>query len=577
MRDHRKEENLAWEHISTLDLFHDRRFAKKRVNLFGQWRPVVFAPLGTGYGVSTVWFFTGDACEMVKDLRLRVFTSVFLIFLTHGTVAKLSESAVWKTRMSADDTLPSLDVFLVQCLDDKDLVRRVSSRLMRTACLITPSKTELGHERDCNNTLRKASCRNPLHEQVTRAEYVKQRADIGQRNTGRVVFRHRAIATRRARRWVCPAVDNRLPEVASGTMVKAGAFQRGSEMSMEQRRIEGAGVTGDPREYPPTSGIVRHDSHSDGHQYPLGGLTKLKFKHPIILQHALSFRPLDQVAGNNVTERHVFRRREHHHKLVTKLAGDCAALRLLSSWRGKPGSILGGNARGFSRVGIVPDDAIGRCVSLGISHFFIRFPRNLDGLRNLSTPFHSEVVFSREREPNSCPRGEQHGPFDCRTAVTALPYWVFIAPELPSGQLPSQTNPPNHLYLDHCVENFVGKRGGGWFRDLRGHNNGLHYSTRANSHRCYHPSHFCGHFFIASQARGHVAAGAGKVYPRACRDAPVAEKRGVSRARPQTRGDLRNTEMFGLPRRLYSPGGGSKRGLTAAGRRGRKMERRKVC
>ncbi|KAJ8866474.1 hypothetical protein PR048_032317 [Dryococelus australis] len=49
-----------------------------------------------------------------------------------------------------------------------------------TACLITPSNIEPGHERDCNNTLRKASCRNPLHRPVIGAEYVKQRADIGQ-------------------------------------------------------------------------------------------------------------------------------------------------------------------------------------------------------------------------------------------------------------------------------------------------------------------------------------------------------------------------------------------------------------
>ncbi|KAJ8871132.1 hypothetical protein PR048_027436 [Dryococelus australis] len=34
-----------------------------------------------------------------------------------------------------------------------------------------------------------------------------------------------------------------------------------SEVSMKQRRNERAGETGDPREKPPTSGIVRHDSH----------------------------------------------------------------------------------------------------------------------------------------------------------------------------------------------------------------------------------------------------------------------------------------------------------------------------
>ncbi|KAJ8869871.1 hypothetical protein PR048_028880 [Dryococelus australis] len=34
-----------------------------------------------------------------------------------------------------------------------------------------------------------------------------------------------------------------------------------SEVNMEQRRNGGAGETGDPRENPPTSGVVRHDSH----------------------------------------------------------------------------------------------------------------------------------------------------------------------------------------------------------------------------------------------------------------------------------------------------------------------------
>ncbi|KAJ8866400.1 hypothetical protein PR048_032243 [Dryococelus australis] len=36
---------------------------------------------------------------------------------------------------------------------------------------------------------------------------------------------------------------------------------RAIEVNMERRRNEGAGETGDPRENPQTSGIVRHDSH----------------------------------------------------------------------------------------------------------------------------------------------------------------------------------------------------------------------------------------------------------------------------------------------------------------------------
>ncbi|KAJ8878296.1 hypothetical protein PR048_018873 [Dryococelus australis] len=47
----------------------------------------------------------------------------------------------------------------------------------------------------------------------------------------------------------------------------------------------------------------------------------------MILQHALDFRPFDQAVGNDVTERYVFGRRSYHHKLVTKLVGDSAALR----------------------------------------------------------------------------------------------------------------------------------------------------------------------------------------------------------------------------------------------------------
>ncbi|KAJ8876121.1 hypothetical protein PR048_024030 [Dryococelus australis] len=91
----------------------------------------------------------------------------------------------------------------------------------QTECLITPSKVEPGHERDCNNTLRIASCINPLHRPVIGAEYVKQRAYIRQRHPGRGIFPHQAIANKRTWRWVRPAVDNSLPETACGTMSKS--------------------------------------------------------------------------------------------------------------------------------------------------------------------------------------------------------------------------------------------------------------------------------------------------------------------------------------------------------------------
>ncbi|KAJ8879751.1 hypothetical protein PR048_020359 [Dryococelus australis] len=46
-------------------------------------------------------------------------------------------------------------------------------------------------------------------------------------------------------------------ERANRSATAAPAFP----VNMEQRRNEGVGETGDPREDPPTNGIVRHDSH----------------------------------------------------------------------------------------------------------------------------------------------------------------------------------------------------------------------------------------------------------------------------------------------------------------------------
>ncbi|KAJ8890736.1 hypothetical protein PR048_010245 [Dryococelus australis] len=87
--------------------------------------------------------------------------------------------------------------------------------------------------------------------------------------------------------------------------------------------------------------ILTHSQKPRTHEHELGGLdlylhsgevapplypskTKINSVHD---KYALNFRPLDHVAGNNVTKRRVFGRGTHHHKLVTKLASDCAALR----------------------------------------------------------------------------------------------------------------------------------------------------------------------------------------------------------------------------------------------------------
>ncbi|KAJ8868774.1 hypothetical protein PR048_030314 [Dryococelus australis] len=62
--------------------------------------------------------------------------------------------------------------------------------------------------------------RNSLLRPAVRDEYAKQRADVGQRHAGRVVFPRQAFAERIPQRWVRPIADNRLPGTASGTMIK---------------------------------------------------------------------------------------------------------------------------------------------------------------------------------------------------------------------------------------------------------------------------------------------------------------------------------------------------------------------
>ncbi|KAJ8877655.1 hypothetical protein PR048_022110 [Dryococelus australis] len=65
--------------------------------------------------------------------------------------------------------------------------------------------------------------------------------------------------------------DSVVPRGVRGATIRAAAPPlRHSQVNMEQRRNEGMGITGDPRENPPTNGIVRHDSHSRKSGDPAG-------------------------------------------------------------------------------------------------------------------------------------------------------------------------------------------------------------------------------------------------------------------------------------------------------------------
>ncbi|KAJ8878866.1 hypothetical protein PR048_019455 [Dryococelus australis] len=100
---------------------------------------------------------------------------------------------------------------------------------------------------------------------------------------------------------------------------------------MEHRRNERAGETGDPRENPPTNGIARHDSHMRK-----SGVTGpgIKPRSPCWEASRLTtVRPPPRRTGLNPPPGH----------------------------------------RGSPRVGIVPDDAVGRRVFSGISRFPLLF------------------------------------------------------------------------------------------------------------------------------------------------------------------------------------------------------------
>ncbi|KAJ8894527.1 hypothetical protein PR048_007184 [Dryococelus australis] len=182
---------------------------------------------------------------------------------------------------------------------------------------------------------------------------------------------------------------------------------------MEQRRNEGAGETGDPRENPPTSGIVRHDSHVRKSGVTLPGIelgspwweaSRLTAQPPWPRGWATrrkcprgeSQEPLsaDLHAERALLGCHNYiddsigcHRPGSHHRIVQCTSGRGGLVAtLLTSHQGEMGSTPGGVAPGYADVEIVPDDAVGRRVFSGIS----RFPR----------PFHSGAAPYSPRSPS---------------------------------------------------------------------------------------------------------------------------------------------------------------------------------
>ncbi|KAJ8866581.1 hypothetical protein PR048_032440 [Dryococelus australis] len=185
----------------------------------------------------------------------------------------------------------------------------------------------------------------------------------------------------------------------------------GDEWNSGRRRMEQPSPGGvkhrDPRENPPTNGIVRHDSHirKSGVNRPsietgspwweasreIAQTIVISKQHHDLQQRSEcggnACRPRWKEDSRGMKRRPCPGGRENQYQErpdepflppfpSSSLAGTglCVArgglvVRLLISHPGEPGSIPGGVARGFSHVGIVPYDAAGRRVFSGISHF----------------------------------------------------------------------------------------------------------------------------------------------------------------------------------------------------------------
>ncbi|KAJ8889355.1 hypothetical protein PR048_008854 [Dryococelus australis] len=188
------------------------------------------------------------------------------------------------------------------------------------------------------------------------------------------------------------------------------------EVSMEQCRNERARETGDPREYPPTNGIVWHDSHmrKSGVTQPGSELGSLWWDASRLTAQSPWPRMVNDSAMACIKDNSLGLGLANGHINPGLLAGlphprSVAHNRLsLAFHQGEPGSIPG-RITGFSQVGIVPDDAVGRQVFSRIS----RFPTPSFRRHSIFTSI--TRIGCQDLAVESCPNLFTHSPTDCAT------------------------------------------------------------------------------------------------------------------------------------------------------------------
>ncbi|KAJ8874427.1 hypothetical protein PR048_025276 [Dryococelus australis] len=215
-----------------------------------------------------------------------------------------------------------------------DTVSTVQRHDGNTACLAPRSDEELGVRVSVARIapslldLRRAgSCikRIPAEEIYFNLELTHRRLNVYQRSVSCV---------KEAGTVIVPAQNTALLVVHDHIETKAVLRADGGDwVSMEKRRNERVGETGNLIENPPNNGIVRHDSH----------LQKSGVTRPAIEPESLWWEASRGRGG--------------------------VAVRLLATLLSEPGSISSGIPPGFLHVGIVPDDFTGRPVFSGISRF----------------------------------------------------------------------------------------------------------------------------------------------------------------------------------------------------------------
>ncbi|KAJ8871681.1 hypothetical protein PR048_028008 [Dryococelus australis] len=121
---------------------------------------------------------------------------------------------------------------------------------------------------------------------------------------------------------------------------------------MEQHRNEGMGETGDPRENPPTNGIVRHDSHYRKSSDPVGRLFTVNFTHEAEKGPYQTRLPLENLKECAVCRTRFLRVTGTY---INPYTVDIDAylyrqIKLFASHQGEPGSIPGRVIPRFSQV-----------------------------------------------------------------------------------------------------------------------------------------------------------------------------------------------------------------------------------